>query len=86
MAQLTAKTVEDVLRWIETTPHHFASAEDPGFIVLKGHGDVLRIPETIRVATLRLVEPGGRFDTRMYRATKAGRARLRRAAKAKGGS
>lgn len=26
MKQTTAKTVEDVLNWIETTPHHYAAA------------------------------------------------------------
>lgn len=83
MAQLTAKTVEDVLEWIETTPHHFASVcDEPGFFILKGHKDKLRIPESIHNQTIKLVEPSkDRFDTRMYRATKAGRARLRRANK-----
>jgi hypothetical protein len=79
VSQLTAKSVEDVLRWVETTPHHFASAEDPKFFVLKGHGATLRIPEALRAETARYIEPGKNFDTRMYRATKAGRARLRRA-------
>lgn len=83
MAQITAKTVEDVLRWIEETPHHFASVVDePGFFILKGYGDKLRIPNHIHEKTMRLVEPArDRFDTRMYRATKSGRARLARAKK-----
>lgn len=79
MAQKTAKTVEDVLEWIETTPHHYGSwIEEPGFFVLKGHGQKLRIPEAIQEKTRNLVEAGGNFDNRMFRATKAGRARLRR--------
>lgn len=80
MTQLTAKTVEDVLNWIETTPHHFASVcDEPGFFILKGYGDKLRIPMHIQSESMRLVEPSkDRFDNRMYRATKSGRARLRR--------
>lgn len=80
MAQLTAKTVEDVLRWIENTPHHYASVcDEPGFFILKGYGDKLRIPMALQEKTLKLVEPSkSRFDNRMYRATKSGRARLRR--------
>jgi len=79
MAQLTAKTVEDVLQWVETNQHHFASAEDPAFFVLKGYGQTLRIPEAIRAKAVHLIEPSkDRFDSRMYRATKSGRARLAR--------
>jgi len=83
MAQTTAKTVEDVLRWIENEPHHFASViDEPGFFILKGHGSKLRIPESIQQASMRFVEPNkDRFDNRMYRATKSGRARLRRSEK-----
>jgi hypothetical protein len=79
--QKTAKTVEDVLDWIETTPHHKAAWEDmpePGFLVLSGHHDRLRIPTDVHARASRLVAPGDQFDTRMYRATKAGRARLAR--------
>lgn len=79
MRQLTAKSVEDVLNWVETTEHHYASVEDPGFMILKGYSAVLRIPEPIRKASANLIEPGKEFDTRMYRATAAGKARLRRA-------
>lgn len=83
MGQKTAKTVEDVLQWIETTPHHIASVcDEPGFLVLRGQFDKLRIPRVLQAKTSRLIRPGGRFDTRMYRATKSGRARLRRATKA----
>jgi hypothetical protein len=93
MTQLTAKTVEDVLRWVESTAHHsaawrpkhgrgYAQLDDPeACLVLAGYGDTLRIPAAIHKLTDKLVEPSReKFDTRMYRATKAGRARLRRAA------
>lgn len=80
MTQKTAKTVEDVLHWIETTPHHFASVcDEPGFFILKGYGDKLRIPMALQEKSLKLVVPSSdRFDSRMYRATKSGRARLRK--------
>ena len=79
MSQKTAKTVEDVLHWIETEPHHFASVcDEPGFFVLRGYGTKLRIPMSIQEKSLRLVAPSkNRFDNRMYRATKSGLARLR---------
>lgn len=82
-SQFTAKTVEDVLRWIEARPHHFASwISDPGFFVLGGHGYRLRVPELLQEQTCRLLRSdGSRFDNRMYRANAAGLARLRRAAK-----
>lgn len=91
MSQVTAKTVEDVLRWIESTPHHqaawrtkdgrdYAKHDDPtAVMVLSGYRQTLRIPLAIHLQTLKLVEPGKEFDTRMFRATKAGRARLRKA-------
>lgn len=80
MAQKTAKTVEDVLEWIETTPHHRASwIEEEGFFVLQGHHHKLRIPEAIQEKTRGLVRPGDPMDQRMYRATKTGRAKLRKA-------
>lgn len=77
MGQVTAKTVADVLEWIETTPHHIASTiEEPGFFVLRGYGCKLRIPIAVHAQTKGLVKPGKRFDTRMYRATIPGRLRL----------
>jgi hypothetical protein len=87
MSQLTARTVDDVLQWIETTPHHRAahdgySDRDKGFFVLDGHGERLRIPASIRVEAMRFVQPGGEFDKRMFRATPAGKARLTRARRA----
>lgn len=78
MKQLTAKTVEDVLNWIETKPHHYAASdEEPGFFILKGRDHKLRIPDAIHAQTSGLVQPGDEFDRRMYRATEAGLARLR---------
>ena len=82
MTQKTAKTVLDVLDWIETTPHHIASAEDPKFFVLKGHHDTLRIPTAIHDKMRKLVKPGGFFDQRMYRCTPSGRVRRWRDRKA----
>lgn len=81
MRQTTAKTVEDVLDWVENNQHHIGSWIDtPGFFILKGHGAKIRIPEDIQEKTRNLVEPSkDRFDSRMYRATKSGKARLRRA-------
>lgn len=80
MGQKTATSVEDVLEWVETNAHHSGAWDDePGFFVLKGHGSKLRIPEKIQERTRGLIEPGKQFDTRMYRATKSGKARLRRA-------
>lgn len=90
MGQTTAKTVEDVLQWIETTEHHKAACFPPGapwvgeriaftHIILSGHHDRLRVPVAVWKAAGRLITVGAQFDTRMYRATKAGRARLRRA-------
>lgn len=84
MSQLTAKTVDDVLRWIETTPHHRAAIDgfrdrDKGFFVLDGYTGRLRIPLAIRLEAMRFIQPGGQFDTRMFRATPAGKARLTRA-------
>lgn len=77
MKQTTAKTVEDVLNWIETKPHHYAASdEEPGFFILKGRDHKLRIPDAIHALTHPFVQPGGEFDRRMYRATGAGLARI----------
>lgn len=81
MTQKTAKTVEDVLEWVETNAHH-RGWKDDGVLVLAGHSAVLRIPRAVHEKTMGLIEPGGQFDARMYRATKSGKARLRRARRA----
>lgn len=83
MKQLTAKTVEDVLQWIEATPHHRGSwVEAPGFFVLAGRNDKLRIPEDVQEAARPFYQPApDHFDTRMFRATPAGKARLTRSRK-----
>lgn len=84
MAQKTAKTVEDVLEWIETTQHHYAASdEEEGFFILKGRTDKLRIPNEVHAQTRDLVKPGEQFDTRMYRANAAGKRRLNKSKKAK---
>ena len=71
--QKTAKSVEDVIRWVETTPHHRGSwDEEDGFFILSGRGTKLRIPEKLQRQTRGLIKPGDRFDRRMYRATEAG--------------
>lgn len=82
MRQFTAKTPLDVVRWVETNGHYYASVEDPGFMILKGPQAILRIPEAVRKAAAHLIAPcENPFDTRMYRATPAGRKRLQRAAR-----
>lgn len=79
MKQTTAKGVVDVLRWIETNDHHYAAwDEEDGFLILKGRTAKLRIPEKVNAEALELVEPSRvQFDTRMFRASKKGRAVLR---------
>jgi integrase len=73
--QLTPKTAEQALRWIETTPHHYAAVDDePGFFVLKGYGTKLRIPNALQATMRDLVEPSPHaHDNRMFRATVEGR-------------
>lgn len=68
MAQVTAKTAREVLDWIETNQHHIGDAQTPGFFVLKGYQNTLRIPTTLYADMADLIEPGGEFDTRMFRA------------------
>lgn len=83
MSVQTAKSVEDVLAWVESNAHHRAAWIGPRdaetHLVLSGAGATLRIPTAIQIETKNLIEPGKQFDTRMFRATKAGRARLRKA-------
>jgi hypothetical protein len=73
--QLTPKTIEQALKWIETTPHHYAAVDDePGFFILKGYGTKLRIPNALQAKMRDLVEPSPHaHDNRMFRATVAGR-------------
>lgn len=91
MKQITATSVEDVLRWIEATPHHraawrpksgrgYARFDDPeAVLVLDGRHDRLRIPLAIQVETRSLTRAGDAFDTRMFRANEAGLSILRKA-------
>lgn len=77
MKQLTAKTVAQVLNWINTTPHHYAAVdEEIGFFILKGFGDKLRIPAAIHAEMIDDVEPGPYLDARMYVLTAKGRRKL----------
>lgn len=79
MAQKTANTILEALAWIESTAHHRASLiSDPGFFVLDGHGDKLRIPEALQEQMRDLIDPGDHFDRRMYRANRKGRAYMKR--------
>lgn len=73
--QLTPKTIEQALKWIETTPHHYAAVdEEPGFFILKGHGTKLRIPDALQAQMRDLVEASPHeHDDRMFRATIEGR-------------
>ena len=75
MKQLTPKTVEEALQWIETNQHHYAAVDDePGFFILKGYGAKLRIPNALQRQMTDLVGPSPHsHDDRMYRATNAGR-------------
>jgi hypothetical protein len=72
VAQVTAKTAREVLDWIETNQHHIGDAQTPGFFVLKGYQNTLRIPTTLYADMADLIEPGGEFDTRMFRAKQVG--------------
>lgn len=82
MKQITAKTVEDVLEWVETNQHHRGEWIGPydaeTHFILTGHQARIRIPTELQKQTRGLIEPSKAFDTRMFRATKSGRARLAR--------
>jgi len=81
--QKTAKTVLDVLNWIENTQHHYAAwDEEPGFFILKGRHFKLRVPEALQAETRNFVHPSPEaFDTRMFRANKKGKALIRKLTK-----
>jgi len=84
MAQLTAKTPVQALNWIDTTAHHYAAVDEaPGFFVLKGYGETLRIPSAIHKQLEGCFKPGDMLDARMYVPTALGRRRLN-AAKRRG--
>lgn len=90
MKQLTAKSVEDVLRWMESTPHHKGAVVGIDYstnpptrlpearFILSGYHARLIIPFDIHEMAAPLYSPGGYFDTRMYRPNTKGRAFLRR--------
>jgi hypothetical protein len=85
MKQETAKSPEQVLRWIETHDHHYGSWDDEvGFFILRGAGHKLRIPDDVQKQTQGLVEPSkDQFDSRMFRANSKGRSLLRKSLPAK---
>lgn len=77
MAQKTAKTVLDVVIWLEAMPHHRGAFDgwnnsDPGFFVLDGDGYKLRIPLRLVAVCRPYMTPGDNLDRRMYRASPAG--------------
>lgn len=73
MKQRTARSVVEVLEWIETIPHHWASNEDLGFFVIGGFDYKLRIPDHIHAKMDKMIMVGDRLDARMYRATPYGK-------------
>jgi hypothetical protein len=78
--QVTAETVEDAVRWINTTQHHIGSwIRAPGFFVLQGYHDLLRVPEDMWPKVTKLIQPAGSLDARMFCLTKSSKNRLRRA-------
>lgn len=96
MKQFTPKTVEEALDWIENNAHHaFRTVVHPTkktprglpartHLELIGHGAKLRLSEKIVNDVTRYITANDRpFDTRMYKLTKAGKARLKQAETAK---
>lgn len=89
MKQITARTVEQALMWIDSQPHHMVACEyrpgeetkpntRPTHIRYENHHERLRVPMSM-TGFFTKVEPNHRpFDTRMYRVTKYGRAWLKK--------
>ncbi len=84
----TAKTIPDVLEWIETHAHHKAAMmpenapRDQQFLVLSNYGEQLRIPPELSKAAFKYVQSSPwPFDQRMYRAKPNGIRLLRKAGK-----
>lgn len=76
----TARSIVDVLFWIETKQHHITDATDKEFFVLRGYWNQLRIPTEVGKAAYRYMEPArDPFDTRAYRAKPSGKRLLRKA-------
>lgn len=91
MKQITAKTVEQALIWIDSQPHNLVGiywnkkssegtyeyGEEDGMQFVNYH-EKLRVPNKIRAAVARKIEQNPRpFDTRMFRVTKYGKAWLK---------
>jgi len=70
MKQRTAKTVVEVLEWMRDTPHHWASAETLGFLILGNRDQKLRIPVKLLQESSGLYEAA--LGTRMFYPTPAG--------------
>ena len=73
MKQRTVKTAREALEWVETTPHHWASAGELGFFVIGNRDMKIRIPASVYAEMGGMIEPGDVLDARMYRATDRGR-------------
>lgn len=87
MKQITVKTVEQALAWIDTNAHHKAEIEGhefgvkPGYThqTLSNYHERMRIPVAIHQQMIDLIEPNKReFDSRMFALTRKGRIRLNR--------
>jgi hypothetical protein len=63
MKQTTAKSVEQVRDWIESTPHH--EGRKVPEMELRNHHEIFRIPTAIWSACS--TKSGDQFDNRMFR-------------------
>lgn len=93
MGQVTAKTIEQALAWIDSNGHHECGLHwakgrsretgcyelgDETHFYYRGWGDKLLIPLALKREMNGLLKPNTRpFDTRMYALTAKGRRRLR---------
>lgn len=76
----TARSIVDVLFWIETKQHHIADAMDRDFFILRGYWNQIRVPTNIAQAAYKYLESArDPFDKRMYRAKPSGKRLLRKA-------
>lgn len=80
MAQITARAAIDVVHWTDTTAHCRGAWDgwannDPGFFVLDGCGDKLRVPVDLmrQVFAAQLLEVAPQLERRMYRPSRKGK-------------
>lgn len=66
MKKLTAKTPEQVMWFVETINHDFASTLEEGFLVIRGSTHQLRIPKAVEKQCFLKVSEGP-YDARMFR-------------------